>query len=181
MGWHNLKKHFSIGHIVTVTPQGICIGSPYVRAIMVISAEGVITKPYDGSLSSNEDLARYQREIAADPVLVKRLIETPDTFAASLPVFTYDGATIIETRCEALGWPNVTHDGELMHVNTHSPNRETVIRWAKENAAAGVKMDSDLIAKKEKELADLRVDHVASQRVLASLDAQFPDVVVSRG
>lgn len=176
MGWKNLKEHFRIEHIVHVAPEGIRIGSPYISDILVVSREGRLTKRDEET--SNKDLVRYQREISADPATAKRLIETPDHFAKSVTVFTYDGSRIIESACENPGWPNVTHDGVLMYENTHSTDRDTVARWAKENAIAGVKLCSDQIARKEKELAELRKDLAASEADLAKLNAEFPGVVV---
>ena len=52
----------------------------------------------------------------------------------SLPVYTYEGGEIIEHKCEAYGWPNLTDDGQVMYNNKFSSDRNEVVRWAKENA-----------------------------------------------
>lgn len=135
MGWKALKEHYRIGHSVQIVPEkGICIGSAYIHDIIVVGFDGVITKRdrYGG------ELARYQEEIDADPAKAKALIDQPDAFERSIPVFTYAGAEIIECACEELGWPNVTHDGRMMYENTFSPDRAEVLRWAILSAESGV-------------------------------------------
>lgn len=57
--------------------------------------------------------------INADPTAAAALLAKPDTFAASIPVYTWDASyAIVSHQCEELGWPNVTHDGALMYRNT---------------------------------------------------------------
>lgn len=138
MGWKNLKEHFRIRHIVCVTKAGICIGSPYVHDLLVVKADGTFQKPHQ-DIGENDDLRRYRTEFAADPAKVRDLLNRPDTFAASITVFTYEMGEIIEKQCEALGWPNVTHDGLLMYDNEFSDDRDQVVVWAEQNAACGAK------------------------------------------
>lgn len=140
MGWKTLKEHYKIKHTVQVTREGICIGSPYIHNLIVVSLEGSVVKPYkDGRV--NEDLQRYQQNFDADPAALAEIVKVPDTFAASIPVYTYDSETseIIEKRCEVLGWPNCTHDGEMMFENTFSADRGQVIEWARTNAEIALK------------------------------------------
>ncbi|RVJ69033.1 hypothetical protein CN167_27505 [Sinorhizobium medicae] len=136
MGWKNVKEHYRIDHQVEVTEEGICIGSPYVHAIIVISLDGALIKEADRTL--NEKLMRYQFEMKADPAKLRDLVVSPDTFSASIPVYTYRGAEIIEKRCEELGWPNVTHDGDMMYENTFFANREGAVEAAKSNCEASI-------------------------------------------
>ena len=121
MGWKTVKEHYQIKHHVCVGEAGICIGSGYISDILVISLEGVLIKRYEDR--SNNQLSEYQRRMDADPALLKRLVQTSDTFAISIPVYTYNDGTIIEKRCEAPGWPNVTHDGDMMYENRYSTDR----------------------------------------------------------
>lgn len=136
MGWKNVKEHYRIDHQVEVTEEGICIGSPYVHALIIISSDGILIKEYDRT--HNDKLMRYQAEMKADPAKLRELIALPDTFNASIPVYTYRGAQIIEKRCEELGWPNVTHDGDMMYQNTFFSNREDAIEAARTNCAAAI-------------------------------------------
>ena len=159
MGWKNLKEHYRIGHIVCVTEKGICIGSGYVHDLIIVN-------PTDGSLqpnkemgwsSSNEDLKRYRQEMQADPAKVRALIEAPDTFAASLPVYTYDyDGNIVEKRCEDYGWPNQTHDGDLMYDNTFFATRDEALEKAKREIAAAIEMNQSTVARMETDLQGQR-------------------------
>lgn len=170
MSWKNVKEHYRIGHAVHVRAGCICIGSPYVPDLIVIGLDGAITKR-DDYARTNNDLARYLREMDADPAKLKELIAAPDMFAASIPVFTYDGGDIIEKRCEVLGWPNVTHDGCLMYENTFSPNRAKIVKAAKTNAACGINAWRDRIAEAEKDIAKFRAYLEKEEADLAKLEA----------
>lgn len=157
MGWKALKEHYRIGHSVQVVPdKGICIGSPYIHDIIVVSMIGEITKRYDPGRgwSRNEDLDRYQAEMEADPALLKRLIDQPDAFERSLTVYTYEGGDIIECQCVELDWPNVTHDGRMMYENTFSPDRAKVVEWATSNARAGIENWTEIVDQRTKDLGE---------------------------
>lgn len=136
MGWKNVKEYYRIDHQVEVTDEGICIGSPYVHAIIVISLDGVLVKEDDRTM--NEKLSRYQAEMKDDPVKLRELVVSADTFAASVPVYTYQGADVIQKQCEQLGWPNVTHDGAMMYENTFFPNRDDAFKAAQSNCEASI-------------------------------------------
>lgn len=172
MGWKNVKDHYRIEHLVHVTEQGICIGSPYIHDILVISCDGQLVKRYEDR--GNAELQRYQREMDADPLTLQRLVATPDAFAAAVPVYTYEGADILEKVCEQPGWPNVTHDGALMYENTFSTDKAQVIAWAKRNAASGVRMYEQHIAEEEAKLQKLRGQLAHYRAHEAQLAAQYP-------
>lgn len=151
MGWKNVKEHYQIDHQVQVTEDGICIGSPYVHNIIVISPEGKIVKEDDRTL--NDKLMRYQAEMHADPAKLKELVVTPDNFSASIPVFTYQGAEIIEKSCEVLGWPNVTHDGDMMYENTFFASREDAVEAAKTSCEGAILLRRMEIADQKQRMA----------------------------
>lgn len=176
MGWKNVKEHYKIEHMVQVTEEGICIGSPYIHDIIRISLDGQITKRYRNSV--NADLARYQREFDADPAMLARLIQAPDTFTASIPVYTYKGGRILEKLCEELGWPNVTHDGLEMYENTFSANKNQAVAWAKQNADLGILAQRRNLKELEAKLEDYRGRLAAEIADRERLEADYPDVVV---
>lgn len=71
MGIKKLKEKYKIEHTVCRTEKGICIGSPYIHDIIVISNEGKFLKKYkdgkyDDGWSTNEKLKRYQEEMLSD-------------------------------------------------------------------------------------------------------------------
>jgi len=174
MGWKKLKEHYQIGHYVQVTEEGICIGSGYIHNIIVIGTDGVVRKRYDDR--SNDDLIRYQREIDdTPPEVLRQLIQSPDTFTSSLIVYTYDGGDIIEKLCENLGWPNVTHDGEMMHDNEFSTDKATVVEWAKRNADAAIRIISERIEEVDKQALDLRSKLSSFKASRAKLDDIYPE------
>lgn len=149
MGWKNVRDHYRIGHNVQVTDAGICIGSSYIHNIIVVGLDGTILKA-DGH--GNEDLKRYIVEMQADPAKLKSLIDTPDTFTADLIVWTYDGGDIIEKRCEEYGWPNCTHDGEMMYDNVFFVDRSKAVTKAIENSLAGLEMALDRVKENRERL-----------------------------
>ena len=129
MGWKNVKEHYGIKHIVQVTNAGICIGSGYVHNILTIRADLSIAR--SPGVGVGERFDSMVSALEADSLKLRDLIESPDTFSASIPVytFTYDGE-IIRALCEQPGWPNVTHDGRIMYENTHFPKRSQAVEQA---------------------------------------------------
>jgi len=91
MGWKAVKDYYKIGHIVQVTPKGICIGSGYINDLIVISPDGEV---HEGELgvSGNADLARYYAEMTDDKPKLRELVAAQDSFAASIPVYTFHGS-----------------------------------------------------------------------------------------
>ena len=176
MGWKAVKEHYKIKHIVQVTEDGICIGSPYIHDIIRISFDGHVTKR-DRS-SANDDLKRYQAEFDADPETLKRLVQSPDTFKASIPVFTYRGGQILEKFCEELGWPHVTHDGLEMYENYFSTDKAKVVAWAKRNSDSGIHIQRRNLAELEAKAEDYRGRLAAEIANRERLEADYPDVVV---
>lgn len=174
MSWKNVKDHYRIGHQVQIREGRICIGSPYIHDIIRVSLDGVVTWGNLGA-SSNGDLARYYAEMTADPAKLRELIAAPDTFTASIPVYTYDGGTIIEKQCEVFGWPNCTHDGMMMYENTFSADKAKVIAAAKRSAALGVKAWLDNIKEAEARLAKCRAHLAEEEAALAKLNADYPN------
>lgn len=168
MGWKAFKEHYRIDHDVQIVPdKGLCIGSAYVHDIIVVGLDGVITRVWGHR--SGDNLARYEEEISVDPAKAKALLDQPDTFERSIPVFTYEGAEIIECACEELGWPNVTHDGRMMYENTFSSDRAEVVRWAIRSARSGIEAWSDQVADLAKAYSEARAHLTRRQADLRAL------------
>ena len=173
MSWKNVKENYRIGHIVHVTEAGICIGSPYIHDLIVIGLDGNIKKRNDGR--SNEDLRRYLKEMDSDPEMLKRLVVTPDTFGETeITVYTYQGGEIVEKKCEEIGWPNVTKDGDLMYENTWSTDKAKVVERAKRNARIEIKMIKDRFSDIQKELSECEGRLLKAISNSAKLDADYP-------
>ena len=176
MGWKNVKEHYRIGHIVSVEGDKIHIGSPYIHDIITVSSEGKFLKEYGDSWSRNEDLDRYMSEMKADPAKLKELIQTPDTFTKSIPVYTFTDKGVEEKFCEEAGWPNVTHDGLLMYENTFSTNKMAIVKDAKRSLRSRMEYTIGVIAEEEKSIERWKQHIVNDQKQLDELMAQYPKV-----
>ena len=175
MGWKNLKVWFKIDHIVSVDADGaIRIGSPYIPDLIVVDPDGSVKKRYERS--ANDTLMGYQAAFDADPEKVRLAIATPDRFEATLPVYTYEGALIVEEECETYGWPNVTHAGHLMFSNTYSRDKTRVIRWARENAESVVVMYQQDLEDLDATRAKIAEKLARAETVLETLREQYPEV-----
>ena len=174
MSWKNVKDHYRIGHSVEMRNGKICIGSPYVSELIIVSPDGTVTWGKLGP-SHNDDLARYYDEMTESRAYLRELIAAPDTFTASIPVYTYDGGNIIEKQCEALGWPNCTHDGMMMYENTFSTDKAKIVAIAKRNAACDVKMLKKRIVEEEERMDELRRSLASDEAALAKLNADYPN------
>lgn len=173
MGWQNIKEHYQIKHIVHVRDGNILIGSPLCSDLFTIDPAGKFLKKWD--TRPGDVLHGYMTAISADPAKFSELFASPDTFAASLPVFTYDGGDVIEKQCEVRGWPNVTHDGELMYDNTFFADKADAISRAKENAKAGISASRSSVEDAEERLAKCRAWLHEAESNLAKLNADYPD------
>lgn len=152
MGWKKFKEHFSIKHIVQVTPKGICIGSSYIHDLIVID-------PSSGQVFEKEHfnlLKEYPSLKEAGKEEIIRILEIEDQFLADLPVFTYEGASILEKKCEEYGYPKITHDGCLMYENTFSKDRATAVVWAKNTAKLNIQYSKEIVERTEAELLKQR-------------------------
>jgi len=172
MSWKNVKEHYQIKHAVSITEKGICIGSPYIHDIIVIGLDGVIKKRYDSE--SNSELNRYQKEFDADLPTLKKLVTTPDTFLKSIPIYTADGGKILEKRCEAIGWPNITHDGEMMYENVFFLTAAAAARKAMADANAGLEWRQDKIKNLKTEIAEIEAYIALLKTNRAQLETDYP-------
>ncbi|MCC5611030.1 hypothetical protein LC612_30840 [Nostoc sp. CHAB 5834] len=174
MGCKNLKNHFQIKHIVHVRDSAVCIGSPYIPDLFIIGKDGGLLKSPDSR--GSPELTRYIEELTAEPDLVKKLIEEPDSYGAALPVYTWDGGKIVERQCEAYGWPNVTFEGELMYENRYSPDLTLTVQRAKRDASLGVELAQRKISDLEKKLCAARAHMEECSVDMQMLDAAYPSV-----
>lgn len=179
MGWKNIKNRFGIQHHVHATEKGVAIGSGYIPELVIIDR-------VTGAVEENRAFSGFLREkypalLDATPEELLHLISEPDTFPATVPVYTYDGAEIIEKRCEIPGWPNATVDGCMMYDNTFSTDKAVVVEWAKRNAACASEGTRRRIVEVEQDLARLKSQLVGYEADEAKLAAAYPNVVSANG
>lgn len=141
MGWKTVKELYKIGHTVHVVGDCIWIGSAYISKIIAIGPDGNVRSRGEqcGGIGDG-DLLRYLTDFDRDPEALRLAVEAEDQFSASVTVYTYSGSEIIEKLCEVPGWPNVTHDGQIMYDNTHFTDRDKAVECAKRNASAAVSL-----------------------------------------
>lgn len=176
MGWKTFKDHFGLTkHTVCVDKGGdILVGSGYVSDLLRIHADGHIVenKTFSGFLS------RYYPDLkAASSEEIVSLIQAVDVFQETVPVFTFEGAEIVEKRCEALGWPNVTTEGDLMYENTYFRTRELAAAKAKASASSGLQFFKRRVADLSLQLEAAQADLAQCASNLAKLESDFPSVL----
>lgn len=172
MGWKAVTDHYRIEHIVQMVAGDMHIGSAYIGDIIVVKPDGTIVKRPEKT--SNTNLLRYQQEIDADPIMFERLLSKTDVFPTSRTVYTWDENGIVRTSCDKTGWPNITHDGILMHDNRYSTDIMQVAEWARLDAEAMIRHHGDALLDAEKKADRARLDLAISRAMLARLDANHP-------
>lgn len=177
MGWKAIKTHYKIDHIVQVSPKGILIGSPYLPELLTIAHDGTITA---SELLGPDALKRVYAEMLADLPKLRELLNTPDTFETSLEVYTYEDGEVLVKHCEALGWPNVTHDGLLMYENMFSTDKQVMAQTAKRNAMATVRLYRRRRARLLKDLEELNGHIDRARSNLQTLKHAYPKPKVQR-
>lgn len=169
MGWKAVRDHYQITHTVQRRDGDIWVGSGYLPSALVIGPAGEIKKRYTGP---DEDLSRYQHEMDQDLAKLQQLVTMQDEFGEGLVVYTFDGGSIIEKRCDARGWPNVTHDGEVMYENSHFLTRAEAVERALANAVAARRSLEDRIAGLREELQTAASELAKWQAAAAALSEQ---------
>lgn len=173
MGWKSIKHHYRIEHIVHVTDEGICIGSPYIHNLIVIDRHGRLVKR---DRVTNDDIRRYIAEMDADPEKLRELALAEDAFGLSQTIYTFDGGEIVEKQAEAVGWPNPTNDGELQYDNTHFADKSDAARAAKREAAAGIELLTKRVAEISADLDEAKTRLREFEADAVKLDADHPGV-----
>lgn len=172
MGWKSVKEAYRIGHIVKVVGDEIHIGSPYVGDLIRIDQSGKAS--LNRTFDRRGDLGRYMDDMERDPAELLRLIHADDTFGETLAVYTWREGRIIEKRCEALGWPNVTTDGELMYENTFSASIDETIERARADGDAWVERTLEHVAEVEAKLDEAKARLARAREAVATLEASHP-------
>lgn len=173
MGWKAIKEHYEIGHDVTVTDEGICIGSPYIHNLITIKPDGSLEQCLSG-IGGNRDLVRYWEQMKSDPKKLVELLNQSDQFSRSIPVYTYCEGTVIEKYCEETGWPNVTHDGEMMYENTFFAERTHAVSACYEDAKLALKYAKERVIRDVKTLETSKKNLADREEELALAEIPTP-------
>ena len=177
MGWKALKEHFGLSSEKTtiqldVEQKTLLIGSAFISDL--ISIDTNTGRVWHNTNFISESDAEFKDIRNAPPSLVLALLAEKDTFSLSLPVYTYLNNQIVQLKCEAYGYPNVTHCGRLMYANSFSPVKEQVIARAKENAQAALNVHSREKKYLEDELAKINQKLCSRRSELDQLNTTYP-------
>lgn len=167
MGWKTFKEKFNIEHQVCITERWLCIGSPYIHNLAIIDTEtGEIVK---GSPAFTDFLSKYYPKII-ESTKEERLaaIRVIDSFKSNIPVYTFSGGAIIQRLAESVGYPNVTHDGHLMHDNTYFKTKTEAIDAAISDNSSWLEYNLRSIGEKKAELAMIKAQH--KKRMIVAVD-----------
>lgn len=172
MGHKAFKSHFKIkNHIVSVRKGVLYIGSGFASNLVGIDMQtgGILVNNVFGSF-----LHRYYPEIlnSTDEDRLA-LIKTPDVFEQSIPVYTFCDGQIVEKQCEQLGFPNVTHDGEVMYENTHYPNKADAIEYARKMLCREIEREEEAITDLETQLIKVKARLSESKSTLEKFQKTF--------
>lgn len=173
MGFKVFEDHFGVhNHIVTVRDGVLHIGSSYVSDLVgfnMETGEVLINDTFSGFLNQY-----YPNILNATNEERLALINAQDVFEQSIPVFTSNKGQIIEKACEQLGFPNVTHDGELMHQNTHYANKDDAIEYERENLYCRIECYEESIQEIETRLAEKKQQLAETQKMLQDFNKLYP-------
>lgn len=175
MGHKAFKQHFGIdGYIVSIDKKEkmLNIGSGYVPNLVsfnlltgeIVTNENFITfleKTYPNILNSTNE-----ERLA--------LIQSEDQFEHSIPVYTAKNGRVVETYCEALGYPNTTHDGEVMFENSHYTNKDMAVDLARRNLHFMIKFLQDDIDDLEKNINKRKIELDTQKEILDELNEIYP-------
>jgi len=135
MGIKALKQRFGIEHIVHKDGDELCIGSGYCPKLIMINLK-TMEVTSSSIVTDHSELAGLKirlSEAQAEGSL-RRTVESPDTYSTTYTVFYESNGRILTTKCEKLGWPNITLDGELMYDNQHFKTRKEALVHARSGA-----------------------------------------------
>lgn len=174
MGWKTLKNHFNLhSAIIQVNEGKVFIGSGYAQDLIVIDMQTGEKKVQPFFTPMPSDLQALKE---SPPHLILQLLKTPDSFAQSLPVFTYEGSEILALECEEYGFSNLTHCGRIMHVNLYHRDKEKVVLWARENLLRDIRNARSTAIKLEEELLNINKTLDSTKEDLIRFDRRFSSV-----
>lgn len=150
MGWKAVRDHYGIMRRETYVEGGeIRIGEE-----VTIAADGTVRIKRDWPPPA--EIMKAVHAMQEDRRTLLRLMAEPDVFGPSVEIWTYDGDVVHAEMCESPAWPGLTHSGRRIYENTHSTNRDDVVRWAIQAANAAVESAHDGVVDAETRLAAAR-------------------------
>lgn len=172
MGFKAFKDHFGIeNHIVSIQDGVLHIGSDFVSRLVgfdMQTGKVLINDAFSGFLSK-----QYPEILNCTDEERLALIQTQDQFKQSIPVYTSLNGQIIEKKCEALGFPNVTHDGEIMYENSHFSNEADAVKYEQLNLQCKIEIQQSSISDLEAKLAEKKRNLAETKKQLDQLNSTY--------
>ena len=156
MGHKLFKEKFNIEHNVHIENNHLLIGSPLCSDLVRIDINtGKIIKDGICRLPGERGfLEEYYPSVLNISDQERRdIILKEDTFEKSIDVFTYKyGVGVVKKQAEKFGYPNRTHDGEIMYENNFFKTYEEALDYGINEISISVKWEKQEIQEKEKSL-----------------------------
>lgn len=172
MGFKAFKDHFGIeNHIVSIQDGVLHIGSDFVSRLVgfdMQTGKVLINDAFSGFLSK-----QYPEILNCTDEERLALIQAQDHFKESIPVYTSLNGQIIEKKCEALGFPNVTHDGEIMYENSHFSNEADAVKYEQLNLQCKIEIQQSSISDLEAKLAEKKRNLAETKQQLDQLNSTY--------
>lgn len=175
MGWKAVKDHYHISHIVYMAGANLLVGTECVPEMIEVAPDGSLVQEWKSHFKTGE-IDRIQTAIKADPAKFRELLDQADVFETCIPVFSFQNGGVVEQMCEEFGYPNVTHDGQLMMLNTHFLDEDEAARQGKKSLEANQLTFAEMIVDLEDRLQDIRNLQQAEKDQLERLERLHPQV-----
>lgn len=178
MGWKTFKEKFGIdNHIVFIEEGKLLVGSQFIRDLITVDLEtGLVSGDGRDCMLLHQ---KYPALRDASPEEVLAALNADDIFSASIKVYSYEPGKIREHFCEVPGWPNVTHDGEMMYQYRHSTEKELVISWAKQDVQRRSQNSRDAIEQLQQKIITIQSRLDADQAWELELQQLYPDIAAA--
>lgn len=176
MGWKAFKDHFNIEHIVCIKNGKLIIGSDFVSDLVSIELSTGVVQANNTFPTFLQKHYPQLLDVESSEILI--LLNKEDTFSDSIKVFTYEDDVLLEKHCEKLGWPNITHDGELMYENTFSTDKYEIIKKIKRNLHLDLQFKARRKAELITELESIQNEESINLAAIERLDIQYPEIKV---
>lgn len=173
MGWKNFKEHYKVD-FMEVSDGEIHVGVSYVPSMFSVDMKTGAVQQRSSLLSDSALRPLYERLKNEQAHLVS-VLTRPDSFGDTYPVYTYTkNGEVVERRCEAYGWPNVTTDGELMYENMFFRTRNAALNECISSLSCSLNFLDVAIEEQEKRLQELRERAARTKVALEAAQAQLP-------
>lgn len=179
MGFKAFKEHFGIDdHIVSVHNKIISIGTDFISTLVSIDMQ-------TGAILLNDIFSeflaqKYPKILHSTNEERLALIQIEDQFSQSITVYFACNGQVVEKQCEELGFPNVTHDGEIMCQTTHYENKADAVEYARKNLHYQIKNHEESVADLEANLTEKKDKLAESKKLMEEFNNTYPVAIMNR-